>query len=120
MKRHSRAATAHLAFTLIELLVVMPSSPFSSACWCPPCKKSARPPTGLTVRNNLHQLGIALNNYESANKFFRRPEKAMAGASTPKSLAIASIFNLKRPGLVAPLSGAKRHGQQHQPQGRHQ
>jgi prepilin-type N-terminal cleavage/methylation domain-containing protein len=71
------------AFTLVELLVVIAIIGILVALTLPAIQ-SAREATRRTqCLNNLHQLGIALTNYESTNKHFPVGSESKAWAAAP-------------------------------------
>jgi prepilin-type N-terminal cleavage/methylation domain-containing protein/prepilin-type processing-associated H-X9-DG protein len=70
------------ALTLIELLVVIAIIAVLVALLVPAVQKVREAASGISCKNNLKQLGLALHNYESSLKHFPPPCTLQIGVSS--------------------------------------
>jgi prepilin-type N-terminal cleavage/methylation domain-containing protein len=87
---HDKRSTSHLslprrAFTLVELLVVIAIIGLLVALLLPAIQAARESARKTSCRNNLHQIGVAIHNYESA---FRKLPPGYKFASSPAGNAL--------------------------------
>ena len=93
-------------FTLIELLVVIAIIAVLIGLLLPAVQKVREAAARMKCSNNLHQLGLALHNYEGANKMFPSAGKNYAWASGAASRPANHNMN----GLVSLLPYMEQQG----------
>ena len=81
---HQRAAS-RTAFTLVELLVVIAIIGALVGLLLPAVQAAREAARRSACQNNLRQLGVALHNFDSANRYFPPSSWAASTASDPWS-----------------------------------
>ena len=81
----TRLGLSHRAFTLVELLVVIAIIGLLVALLLPAIQAARESARKTSCRNNLHQIGVALHNYESA---FRKLPPGYKYVSSPAGNAL--------------------------------
>jgi prepilin-type N-terminal cleavage/methylation domain-containing protein len=87
LRRVRRPTRRHAGFTLIELLVVIAVIGLLVAMLVPAVQRVRESALRTQCLNNLHQVGIAIHNYESVRKRFPTAVRLPASADDPLSLA---------------------------------
>lgn len=93
LRHSSRARSQWQGFTLVELLVVIAIIAVLIALLIPAVQKARDAARRTQCRNNLKQIGLALNNYESAFRMF--PQACQSG------FAVQDLYPVCTPGMIA-------------------